>query len=404
MMISLVWDVTDRKRSEQEIEKLREQAVRGQKLEAIGRLAGGVAHDFNNILTGISGYAELLADELDADSQALGDVEEIRRLAYRAAELTQQLLAFSRRQTIKPVVLNINRTVETATKMLRRLIGEDIDLEIHLHTDVGNIVADPGQIEQVLTNLTINARDAMPTGGKLTIEVSNVDLDAEYADQHVSVTPGPHVMLAVTDTGCGMDAETRKHVFEPFFTTKKTAGGTGLGLATIYGIVRQHGGNIWVYSEPGKGTTFRAYFPRVELPTEADSQEDVEPVRATGTETILVVEDEPAVRDLAGRILGDCGYTVHQAGNADEAEAVMREVDHVALLLTDVVMPGRSGRELYEALAPDYPSLKVLYMSGYTENAIVHHGVLEKGIRLLQKPFTPQALARRVREVLDSDK
>jgi signal transduction histidine kinase/CheY-like chemotaxis protein len=388
-------DITERKRGEAQLRQ-------AQKMEAIGKLAGGVAHDFNNILTGISGYTELLCDEFKPDSPAGQDLREIGRLAHRAADLTGQLLAFSRRQTIEPVVLNINAAVENATKMLRRLIREDIDLQLHLAPDLGACEADPTQIEQVLFNLAVNARDAMPDGGKLTIETGNADLDSDYAEQHVAVTPGSYVVLAVTDTGCGMDEETQAQVFEPFFTTKDPGHGTGLGLATVYGIVKQNGGYIWVYSEPGRGTTFKVYLPRVEQPVVALDSAESAPAQVAGTETILIVEDEESVRGLAARVLTGCGYTVHAAADAAEAGQLLEQSgDRIDLLLTDVVLPGLNGRELYEAHAERLPNMKVLYMSGYTANAIAHHGVLDEGIRLVQKPFGPHDLARRVREVLD---
>ena len=374
-----------------------------QRMEAVGRLAGGIAHDFNNLLTGIIGYAQLLLGQVEEDSPAGRDLAQVRELADRAATLTRQLLAFSRRQILEPIVLNINTLVENITRMLQRIIGEDIDLQLAVAPDLGNVRADPAQVEQVLMNLAVNARDAMPNGGKLTIETANVVLDQEYANGHIAVTPGPHVMLAVSDTGHGMDEETQQHVFEPFFTTKEAGEGTGLGLATVYGIVKQHGGNIWVYSEPGEGTTFKVYLPRVEEEAEALPSGGPEGNPARGTETILVVEDERMVRDLVKRVLEGRGYTVLTAASPGEAEQVLDcHREEIALLLTDVVLPERSGRELYETLAESRPSLKVLYISGYTGNAISHRGVLEAGTAFLQKPFTPDALAGKVREVLDA--
>ncbi|MFO7899693.1 MAG: PAS domain S-box protein [Planctomycetota bacterium] len=396
-VVGVCMDITERR-------QLEEQLRQSQKLEAVGRLAGGVAHDFNNILTGITGYAEFLVDEFEPGSRPAEDLAEIQDLAAQAAALTRQLLAFSRRQTIEPVVLDINHVLQDTTKMLRRLIGEDIELELHLAPDLGTVHADPGQVEQILMNLVVNARDAMPSGGTLTIETANTELDQAYADRHAGVSPGPYVLLAVTDTGQGMDEDTLGQVFEPFFTTKAEGKGTGLGLATVYGIVKQHGGNIWAYSEPGKGSTFKVYLPRAAEGEEAVGRGERAAPRAAGTETILVVEDEEPVRKLTVRILEGRGYTVHAAADAEEAGRMLEQVgDRIDLLLSDVVLPGTSGRELYEAHADRFPDIKVLFTSGYTENAIVHHGVLDEGVHLLQKPFTADGLARRVREALDHD-
>ena len=389
-------DITGRKNLE---EQLRQAA----KMEAVGQLAGGVAHDFSNLLTGISGFAQLVLEQAGHDSAFKPDLIQIRELADHAASLTRQLLTFSRRQPIEPVVLNINALVENTSKMLRRLIGEDIDLEFIAAPDLGNVRADPDQIEQVLVNLAVNARDAMPRGGKLTIETVNVTLDREYANGRVEVTPGPCVMLAISDTGCGMDEATRQRIFEPFFTTKESGRGTGLGLSIAYGVVKQHGGSLWVYSEPGKGTTFKIYLPRVNgdakhCPRAGERNAATLP----GSETILVAEDEEVVRAIVHRALQTLGYTALSAASPVEAEEIFaqREGD-VALLLADVVMPVMNGCELYERLAAARPDLKVLYMSGYTENAVVRNGVLEPGTPYLQKPFTPDALAWKVREVLD---
>ncbi|MFO7901002.1 MAG: CHASE domain-containing protein [Planctomycetota bacterium] len=386
-------DITERKR-------LEEQLHLSQRMEAIGRLAGGVAHDFNNYLTGIVGYADMVAEEFEPESQPAEDVAEIIRLARRAAELTDQLLAFSRRQPLHPEVMNINACVEDMTKMLRRVLRDDIHLEFDPAPDLGNVRADPARIEQVLMNLAVNARDAMPDGGALTIETANVELDQTYADQHAKVTPGPHVMLAVSDTGCGMDAETRQRLFEPFYTTKEGAEGTGLGLATVYGIVKQHGGNIWVYSEPGEGTTFKIYLPRVQEPVQKPSRpQDGRP--AKGTETVLLVEDQGAVLEIARRTLEGRGYHIVTAGSAEEAETVFAQhPGPIDLLLTDVVLPGRSGRELYERLKRRQPDLSVLFMSGYTNNDVLHRGVIEKEVAFIQKPFTPDSIAQAVRAAL----
>ena len=390
----IMFDITQRK-------QLEEQLHQAAKMETVGRLAGGVAHDFNNILTGIKGYAQFLLAAAADGTAAQSDLMEINRLTDRAADLTRQLLAFSRKQALHPVVLDLNELIAKAMKMLMRLIGEHIELKFAPASALGRIEADPGQIEQVLMNLAVNARDAMPTGGKLTIDTTNVYLDHEYASTHVGVTPGHYVLLAVADTGCGMDQSTQDRVFEPFFTTREVGRGTGLGLSTAYGIVKQHGGNIWVYSETGEGTTFKVYLPRTDADTREVSAEGEEDV-PRGSETILLVEDEDPVRAVAVRTLCSQGYTVISAASAEEAERLVAQQDqHIDLLLTDVIMPGRSGRALYERLAPARPSLKVLYMSGYTDDAIVHHGVLDADTAFLQKPFNPESLARRVREVLD---
>ena len=381
-------------------ERLEEQLRQSHKMEAVGRLAGGVAHDFNNVLMGISGFTEFAMDAAPADSTMREDLAEVLTLAERAADLTRQLLAFSRRQTLQPVVLDVNQLVGNMAKMLKRLIGEDIDLVFVPAEDLGSVKADRGQTEQVVMNLAVNARDAMPDGGKLTIETANVTLDEEYARTHEDVTPGAYVMLAVTDTGCGMDEETRQRMFEPFFTTKEQGQGTGLGLATVYGIVKQHGGSIWVYSEPGKGTSFKVYLPRVE---EADVAEAIAaPAESlSGTETVLVVEDEAAVREIVERMLQARGYRILTEGTPAEADAMLAEHGaEIALLLTDVVLPDGNGRQIYESTRDAYPDLRVLYMSGYTDNAIAHHGVLDPGTAFIGKPFTPDALARKVREAL----
>ena len=390
----IMFDITQRK-------QLEEQLHQAAKMETVGRLAGGVAHDFNNILTGIKGYAQFLLAGAAEGTTAQSDLLEINRLTNRAADLTRQLLAFSRKQALQRVVLDLNEVIANAMKMLMRLISEHIELKFAPAPALGRIEADPGQIEQVLMNLAVNARDAMPEGGKLTIDTANVYLDREYASTHVGVTPGHYVLLAVTDTGCGMEQATQDRVFEPFFTTREVGRGTGLGLSTVYGIVKQHGGNIWVYSEPGRGTTFKIYLPRTDADTREVPEEEGEDV-PRGSETILLVEDEEPVRAVAERTLSLQGYTVLSAANAEEAERLLAQQDqHIHLLLTDVVMPGRSGRALYERLAPGRPSLKVLYTSGYTDDAIVHHGVLDEGTAFLQKPFNPESLARKVREVLD---
>jgi PAS domain S-box-containing protein len=393
-----VRDITERTQLE---ERLRQ----SHKMEAVGKLAGGVAHDFNNVLTTITGYSDLLLNRLSGSDPLSRDVSEIRKAAERATSLTRQLLAFSRRQVLRPKILKINRTIAEMDKMLQRLIGEDIDLVTVLDAQLGCVKVDPGQIEQVVLNLSINARDAMPDGGRLTIETCNVDLDEAYARRHADVQPGPYVMLAVSDTGCGMDSETKSRVFEPFFTTKELGKGTGLGLSTIYGIVRQSGGHIWVYSEVGKGTTFKIYLPRIEGAVEEAEPLGARAVLAFGSETILLVEDETEVRKLVREILEMNGYKVLEVHRGEEALSVGQQYQGpIHLMVTDVVMPGISGRQLAERLAPLRPDMRVLYMSGYTENAIVHHGVLDEKTAFIQKPFTPGTLALKVREVLDEEK
>jgi PAS domain S-box-containing protein len=382
---------------------LEEQLIWSQKMETVGRLAGGVAHDFNNMLTIIRGYAELGRMGLHPADPLHGDLQEILGAANRAAKLTHQLLTFSRRQVIEPRVINLNDVLLHTDKMLRRIIGEDIELVTLPTEDLGRIRVDPGQVEQVLVNIAVNSRDAMPNGGKLTIETDNVTLDETYAARHVGVTPGEYVMLAVSDTGIGMTREVKEHLFEPFFTTKDAGKGIGLGLATCYGIVKQNGGNIWVYSEPGRGTTFKIYFPRVALEAEALPMRDESGYLPRGTETVLLVEDDPAVRTMAVRVLWEQGYTVLEAGNGEEALETAREHEGktIHLLLTDVVIPQRGGKGLADCLRAERPDTKVLFMSGYPGEAVVHHGVLDSGTAFLHKPFSPSVLARKVREVLD---
>jgi CheY-like chemotaxis protein len=373
-------------------------------MEAVGRLAGGIAHDFNNLLMVISGYCEFLLERIGSDPAVRGPAQEIANAANRATALTRQLLAFSRKQMLTPKVLDLNAVVTENFKMLTRLIGEDIELVMVPGSDLGPTKADPGQIEQVIMNLAVNARDAMPRGGKLTIETANVSLDESYARLHPPVEPGEYIMLAMSDTGVGMDSETQSRIFEPFFSTKG-AKGTGLGLSMVYGIVKQSGGYIWAYSEPGKGTSFKVYLPRV---TEAGEAAVLQPAVAAkavqqGRETVLLVEDEVTVLRLAREYLERQGYTVIDAG--DPATAILISNAHsgpIHLLLTDVVMPGMTGRELANHLCPRRPEMRVLYMSGYTENAIGQNGTLDAGITLLQKPFTLLTLKAKVREVLDT--
>jgi len=387
---------------ETEQRHLEVQFTQSQKMQAIGQLAGGVAHDFNNLLTVISGHAELAAITLNKQDPLHDDLKEIQNAAHRAAQLTRQLLAFSRKQTLQPKILDMNDIVRELDKMLKRVIGEDIDLETIAAPDLWRVNADPGQIEQVIINLAINARDAMPGGGKLVIETQNVELDEEYTGKHPEVKPGPHVMLAISDNGCGMKEELKSQIFEPFFTTKEKGKGTGLGLSTVYGIVKQSGGSIWVYSELDAGTTFKVYLPMVtqeadELSREADVSE-----APRGTETILLVEDEEGVRKLAVRILKKLGYKVLDAESGVDALVMCQNRKKpVDIVVTDVVMPNMSGAEFIEKLREFWSDFKVLYMSGYTSNAIVHAGVLDKGTPYLQKPFRPVDIARKVRKVLD---
>jgi len=395
-------DLTERKQAEEAQAQLEEQLRQAQKMETIGRLAGGVAHDFNNILTAILGFAELLLVRLDEDEGGRKYVEQIRNAAERAAALTNQLLAFSRRQILQLKILNLNLMVTNIEKMLYRLIGEDIELVTLLDPQLGQVEADPAQMDQVLMNLAVNARDAMPDGGKLTIETKNVYLDEDYARQYMEVKPGPYVMLSVSDTGVGMDAETQAHLFEPFFTTKDVGQGTGLGLAMIYGIIKQSNGYIWVYSEVDQGTTFKIYLPRLEETIQPEVKPSDTFEIQEGDETILLVEDAEMVRTLGEKILTQSGYAVLMACNGAEALRLCREyTDPIHLLLTDVVMPGMSGRELADQVTLMHPETKILYMSGYTDETIVHHGLLKPGIAFLQKPFSTSELTRKLREILD---
>jgi len=367
----------------------------------LGGWQGGVAHDFNNLLSVIKGTAQLSLLDLREGDPLYENMKEIERSADRAAALTRQLLAFSRKQLMEMRVLNFNEVVRGLEKMLKRIIGEDIELATYLSEDLGRVKADPGQIEQAIINLVVNARDAMPSGGTLTIETGNVELDEAYARRHISVKPGLYVMLAISDTGVGMAKEVQERIFEPFFTTKEMGRGTGLGLSTVYGIVKQSGGNIWVYSEPGQGTTFKIYLPRVDEPL-VERKEEVVLEVPMGSETILVVEDEEAVRKLTVRLLKKQEYQVLEAWDGGQAFILCEKYrGPIHLILSDVVMPGMSGRELVERLQKIHPEAKALYMSGYTDNVILHHGILEEGIEFIQKPFTLESLTRKVREVLD---
>ncbi|MHB0874739.1 MAG: PAS domain S-box protein [Anaerolineae bacterium] len=393
-LLSAITDLTEHR-------QLQEQLAQSQKMETIGRLAGGIAHDFNNLLTAISGHAAFAMDELAPGDSARGDIEEVVKAADRAAALTRQLLAFSRRQIIEPKVLDLNSLITDLDRMLRRVIGEDVTLETLPAAGLWPVRADRSQVEQVLVNLAVNARDAMRDGGRLTIETGNVSISSEYMQRRLDAPAGDYVMLAVSDTGIGLTPEVRQHLFEPFFTTKGIGAGTGLGLATVYGIVKQHNGDIHVYSEPGTGTTFRVYLPRATSPVEASVEGSSEGGLPMGWETVLLAEDEPMVRAVAVRVLGGLGYKVLEAATAEDDVRIASDHDGIHLLLTDVVMPQMSGRELARRIAAVQPGMRVLYTSGYTDNAIVHHGVLDDGVQFLPKPFTAAALARKVRAVLD---
>ncbi len=394
-------DITERKRAEEALRASQLQLQQSQKLEAIGQLAGGVAHDFNNLLTAILGYTDLSLRRTDVEDSIRRNLEETRKAAERAASLIRQLLAFSRKQILEPKVLDLNVVVRDMHKMLTRLIGENIDLATRQAGDLGIVKADPCQVEQIIVNLVVNARDAMPRGGKVTIETANMTIDDTDALKHPSVKPGPYVMLAVSDTGTGIDEETQARIFEPFFTTKEVGKGTGLGLSTVYGIVKQSGGNIWVYSEPGAGTVFKVYLPRVEA-TEHTEKPITDTTIFHGSETILLVEDEDVVRGLTRRILSEAGYNVLDARSGEEAIQLGRDYQGpIDLLLTDVVMPEISGREVAERLQELRPEARVLFMSGYTDEAIVRHGVLDANVEFIQKPFTWVRLGKKVRDILD---
>lgn len=395
-LICVVRDITERK-------TLEEQLRYSQKMEAVARLAGGVAHDFNNLLTVISGYSKMVYDALAPNDALRKDMEEIRKAGERATNLTRQLLAFGRRQVFETRVLNLNAILGELTRILERILGEDIELEIIPAKGLGSVRADPGQIEQILLNLGVNARDAMPTGGKLTIETGNTLVDGEDAGKRLGVGPGPYVLLSVRDTGTGMDEQVRSRAFEPFFTTKEEGRGTGLGLSTVYGIVKQSGGNVWIDSRPGKGTDVRIYLPRVDAPPDPVPVREAASEPPSGAETVLVLEDDAPVRGLTARILRGRGYTVLEARDGHEALHLAERCDgRIDLLLTDVVMPGMSGPELARQLERVQPELRVLYISGYADDAIVQRGVLDHGVHFLQKPFTLRRLSQKVREALDS--
>jgi len=395
------------KESEQQADRVRleSQFRQAQKMEAIGRLAGGIAHDFNNLLTAILGYSEVALGGLDEDHPQRSSIQEVLNAGQRASALTRQLLAFSRKQVLSPKVLNLNQSVTDIEKMLRRIIGEDIQFIITLDPQLGNVKADPGQVEQVIMNVALNARDAMPEGGQLTIETRNADLDEAFVKQYSGGRPGPHVLLMISDTGRGMDAETQSHIFEPFFTTKEQGKGTGLGLSTVYGIVRQSEGIIAVRSEPGHGAAFEIYLPRVAEPRETRRRTAAEVPASKGSETILVVEDADAVRELILGMLRGKGYNVLVASDGDEAlETAEKFEGAIHLLVTDVVMPRVSGPELAQRLLKARPDMGVLFMSGYTDKGIIFGGLVEPDTAFLQKPFTTGELARKVRGVLDAGK
>ena len=407
--IAFIADLTERRKAEAgreqaelALRRSEEQLRQAQKMEAVGRLAGGVAHDFNNVLSVILGYTEFLLGELP--DGFWDDVREIHEAAIRAAGLTKQLLMFSRQQVVEPRVIDLGEVLTSLDRMLRRILGEDVDLVLATPKSDGRVTVDPSHIEQVILNLVVNARDAMPTGGKLTIEVSEVELDEHYAQNHLPAKPGTYVMLAVTDNGVGMDRATQARIFEPFFTTKELGKGTGLGLSTVFGIVQQSGGNIWVYSEPGKGTTFKIYLPKASGEVDAPKLQ-YSPTTLRGTETILVVEDEDQVRAVVVSALRRQGYQVLTPQTADEAVLLCEQhAGPIDLLLADVVMPQVSGPELARRLSTLRPDMKVICMSGYTDDSIVRHGVLEAGMAYIQKPITPTVLATKLREVLDAAK
>jgi PAS domain S-box-containing protein len=394
LMEGIILDITERKVLETQLQQSR-------KMEAVGRLAGGIAHDFNNLLTIITGYTDLALSRPTVPLDLRNDIERIENASARAAALVRQLLAFSRKQVLQPKTLDLNAIVANTEKLLRRLIDDHIEMVTCVQDNVGKVKADPAQIEQVIMNLVVNARDAMPQGGQLLIETSNIELDNGYAADHHPLKPGPYVMLAVSDTGTGMDAATVAHIFEPFYTTKESGRGTGLGLSTVYGIVKQSGGYIWVYSEPGKGSTFKVYLPRVDEVVESETSKQAPLAELRGSEVVLLVEDEEAVRELVRTILTGHGYEVIAAADPEQAESIANKFPgEIHLLLTDMVMPGMSGRELAARITVRRRGIRVLYMSGYTENVVTSEGMLERGLAFLQKPFSPAVLVRKIREIL----
>ncbi len=403
-ILSSINDITDRKQAEQEKAKLEEQFHQAQKLDSIGRLAGGVAHDLNNLLSPILGYGEMLLSDAAENGATEKPLQQIVNAGKRARDLVRQLLAFSRKQALQYKNFDMNTLLRDFEKLLRRTIREDVSIRMNLAESLPLIKGDVGQLEQVVMNLTVNAQDAMPDGGHLTIETARVALDESYLEEHKDVTPGPYVMLMISDTGCGIDSDTREHLFEPFFTTKEKDKGTGLGLATVYGIVKQHGGNIWVYSEPGLGATFRVYLPVSTDSPEADEADSriLSESELYGSETILVVEDNLQVRNLTRSLLKRQGYKVLAAESGKEGLSMMDQHEGpVHLLLTDVIMPDMNGKQLFERISQTYSDVKVLFMSGYTDNVIAHHGVIDPGVQFIQKPFSMKGLAAKVRETLD---
>ncbi|HEY1661432.1 MAG TPA: ATP-binding protein [Verrucomicrobiae bacterium] len=400
-MLGTVQDITEAKNAEMALRRSEEKLQQSQKMEAVGRLAGGIAHDFNNLLTVIGGYSAMSLQTMEANHPLQKNITEIQKAAERAGSLTGQLLAFSRKQMLQPRVLQLNEVLRNMEKMLRRLIGEDVQLSTTFDPALGHVKADPGQIEQVIMNLAINARDAMPRGGKLTIHTSNVRVDEKSNYRNRTMGIGEYVLIAVTDNGVGMTSEIKSHLFEPFFTTKGLGKGTGLGLATCYGIICQSEGDIRVYSEPNSGTTFRIYLPRTDAPLDSTASPDSAQL-PPGTESILLVEDDPAVRRLATVILGNCGYKIQESNNAFEALSLVKRNPRFDLVISDVIMPQMSGKELCDQIKGSFPHIRILLMSGYTDDALAHHGVLDEGLHFLEKPFSPAKLARKVREVLDS--
>ncbi len=398
-------DLTEQKKTETEKEKLQAQLLQAQKMESVGRLAGGVAHDFNNMLNIILGNTEIAIEDIAPDDPVHGNLGEILSAAKRSADITRQLLAFSRKQTIAPKVLNLNDTIKSMLRMLRRLIGEDIDLAWLPGANIRQVRMDPSQIDQILANLCVNARDAIADVGKITIETGNTTFDSAYCATHPGFVAGDFVLLAVSDDGCGMDQETISKMFEPFFSTKDIGKGTGLGLATVYGIVKQNEGFINVYSEPDQGTTFRIYLPQYRAETESPKKKIAEKISVDGNETILLVEDEPSILRMTRMMLERNGYKILAASTPGEAISIAREhTGKIHLLMTDVVMPEMNGRDLAKNILSLYPNLKRLFMSGYTANVIAHHGVLDEGVNFIQKPFSKQDLAIKIREVLDGAK
>ncbi len=389
-------DITERK-------KLEEQLQHSQKMEAIGMLAGGIAHDFNNLLTSIMGYSYLSLNQLKEDNPLFGNIKEIQSAGERATSLTRQLLAFSRKQVIQPQIIDLNKLINNTQKMLKRIVGENIEFITIPDSSIGYLKADPGQIEQIVMNLVVNARDAMPNGGKLIIETSNTYLDDAYSKEHIDVTPGQYIMLSISDNGCGIDKETLKHIFEPFFTTKEMGKGTGLGLSTVYGIIKQSGGHIFVYSEIDKGTAFKVYFPRIYFEEEKQPSDIGSDKHLYGNETILVVEDDETVRKLIATILTSYGYKIHIANSGDAAlHYINNPKGKIDLLLTDVILPKMSGTELADKVTSICKDIKIVFMSGYTDRSIVQHGILEEGINYIQKPFTHDILVQKIRKVLDA--